>query len=99
METFIVIFGILTVLYLILVLSLLWQAYFSLVKIVKKLLHLSFSYDKEHGLAYIYFDEDEVTQTIEVQENLLLDFNKKGEVIGIEFLNEALIPNSIKEKK
>ena len=55
--------------------------------------------DKEANAAYIYIDEEirpgESIKTIEVNGDIILDFNKDDKLIGIEILNAAenLTPN------
>jgi len=44
------------------------------------------TYDPEADAMYIYIKEDEVETTKPIDKNIILDFNKKGEVIGIEIL-------------
>lgn len=43
-------------------------------------------YDEDADAMYIKFLEDEIDFTKEVDENTLLDFNSKGQVIGVEIL-------------
>ena len=43
-------------------------------------------YDPDADAMYIKFREDEVVETKEVDENTIIDFNKVGQVIGIEVL-------------
>jgi uncharacterized protein YuzE len=49
--------------------------------------------DKEANAAYIYvktqIDDGEVAKTIEVNDSIILDFNKDGKLIGIEVLNAS----------
>ena len=49
--------------------------------------------DKDANAAYIYIDEDikdgEAAKTIEVNENIILDFNVEGKLLGIEVLNAS----------
>ena len=37
----------------------------------------------------IEIDEDEIAKTIEVNENIILDFDKGGKLIGIEILHAS----------
>ena len=55
-------------------------------------------YDPEADAMYIKFREDKVDHTKEIDENTILDFNKKGQVIGVEilFVRERN-PNLLKE--
>ena len=56
---------------------------------------MKIEYDKEVDAAYIYLDgsikDGEVTQTIPVKENIILDYNKKGKLLGIEILNASKV--------
>lgn len=49
--------------------------------------------DKEVDAAYIYLDETSKEKasfkTIEVNNNIILDFDKEGKLIGIEILNAS----------
>ena len=59
--------------------------------------------DKEANAAYIYIEEEinpgESVKTIEVNEDIILDFNKDDKLIGIEILNaeENLTSNFLSE--
>ena len=48
-------------------------------------------YDKEVDAAYVYLvypiKDGEAKKTIELNENIIIDFNDRGEMIGIEVLN------------
>lgn len=58
---------------------------------------MKFEYDKEADTAYIYledFIEDgQVKKTIELNDNIILDFDKDGKLLGIEILNASKILN------
>ena len=43
-------------------------------------------YDKDADAMYITFRDDTVDHTKEIDENTIADFNKKGQVIGVEVL-------------
>jgi len=51
---------------------------------------MKFSYDKEVGVAYVYFVESigdgEAVETIELNDNIVLDFDKDGKLLGMEML-------------
>lgn len=51
---------------------------------------MKFEYDKEANVAYIYLEwpikEGEAKKTIELNENIILDFNEKGKPLCIEIL-------------
>lgn len=56
------------------------------------------TYDKEADAMYIYLkkiEAGEVEDTIELNENIILDFDKDKKLIGIEILNASkVIPQS-----
>ena len=58
---------------------------------------MKFEYDKEVDAAYVYIEhpikEGEVKKTIELNENIILDFDKKGKLLGMEILNASKIMN------
>ncbi len=43
-------------------------------------------YDPDADAMYVSLRKDKVDTTKEIDENTIIDFNKKGEVIGIEIL-------------
>ena len=47
---------------------------------------MKITYDKDADAMYITLRDDKVDHTKEVDNNTILDFNKKGEVIGLEIL-------------
>jgi len=58
---------------------------------------MDWEYDKEADAAYIYIDEPikdgEAKNTIEVNDNIILDFDSKGKLLGIEILNASKVIN------
>jgi uncharacterized protein YuzE len=58
---------------------------------------MKFTYDKEADAAYIYLEESiadgEAEKTIELNENIIVDFDKKGKLLGIEILSASEILN------
>jgi len=52
-------------------------------------------YDKEVNAAYVYLVETikdgEAVKTIKVNDNIILDFDKNGKLIGMEVLNAGKI--------
>ena len=52
-------------------------------------------YDEEIDAAYIYIvypiNEGEVKNTIELNDNIILDFDKEGRLLGMEILNASKI--------
>jgi len=57
------------------------------------------SYDKESDALYFSLDETaEISETEEVKPGVILDFDKKGNILGLEILNVSKITsqNSLK---
>jgi len=62
---------------------------------------MKLEYDKEVEVevdaAYIYIEypirENETKKTIELNENIILDFNDKGKLIGVEILDASKVLN------
>lgn len=58
---------------------------------------MKFEYDEDVDAAYIYIEhpikEGEVKKTIELNENIILDFDKKGKLLGMEILNASKVMN------
>lgn len=58
---------------------------------------MKFEYDKEVDAAYIYLEhpikEGEAKKTIELNENIIIDFNENGKLLGIEILDASKIMN------
>ncbi|MBI2507729.1 DUF2283 domain-containing protein [Candidatus Woesearchaeota archaeon] len=56
---------------------------------------MKLEYDKEVDAAYIYIKypikEREAEKTIELNEDLIVDFDKNGKLIGIEVLNASKV--------
>ena len=56
---------------------------------------MKFEYDKEVDAAYVYIEhpikEGGVKKTIELNENIILDFDNKGKLLGIEILNASKV--------
>jgi len=54
-------------------------------------------YDKDVDAAYIYLEDEikegQATKTIELNEDIILDFDAKGKLIGMEILNASKILN------
>jgi uncharacterized protein YuzE len=61
------------------------------------------TYDKEADAAYIYLKKispGEVKETIELKENIVLDFNSERKLIGIEILSASkVVPKGIFKRK
>ncbi len=58
---------------------------------------MKFEYDKEANAAYIYVDESigngEAVKTIELNQNIILDFDSKGKLLGVEILDAKEVLN------
>ena len=56
---------------------------------------MKFEYDKEVDTAYIYLKyplkEGEVKNTIELNENIILDFDESKRLIGVEILDASKV--------
>ncbi len=54
-------------------------------------------YDKQVDAAYVYLQyplkEGEVKKTIEVDKNIILDYDKTGKLVGVEILNASKVMN------
>ena len=52
-------------------------------------------YDKDSDCAYIYLDypikEGEAKKTIEINDNIIVDLNDKGQLMGIEVLDASKV--------
>ncbi len=58
---------------------------------------MKLEYDKEADAAYIYLvypiNKGEVKKTIELNNNIIVDFDSKGKLLGIEVLNASKVLN------
>ncbi len=58
---------------------------------------MKFEYDKEADAAYIYLvypvKEGEAKNTVELKENIMLDFDSNGKLLGMEILNASKVLN------
>jgi uncharacterized protein YuzE len=58
---------------------------------------MKFTYDKEADAAYIYLEESiskgQSKKTIELNENIILDLDDNGKLLGIEILDASKILN------
>lgn len=58
---------------------------------------MKFEYDKSADAAYIYvehpIEEGEAKKTIELNDNIILDFDDRGKLLGVELLNASKILN------
>ena len=48
---------------------------------------MNIKYDKIADALYLMIKKDKVNKTIEVNDRLILDLNKKGDVVGVEMLD------------
>ena len=58
---------------------------------------MKFEYDKDVDAAYIYLEdsiaEGEVDKTIELNDNIILDFDKNDKLVGVEILSASKVLN------
>ena len=58
---------------------------------------MKFEYDREADAAYIYLvypvKAGQAKSTIELKENIMLDFDGKGKLLGVEILNASKVLN------
>ncbi len=58
---------------------------------------MKLEYDKEIDAAYIYLEypikDGESKKTVELKQNVVLDFDKKGKLLGVEILNASKMLN------
>jgi len=58
---------------------------------------MKFEYDKEADAAYIYIEypikDGEAKKNIEINENIILDFDTNGKLLGIEILDASKVLN------
>jgi len=58
---------------------------------------MKFEYDKEADAAYIYLEDSiakgEAEKTIELNDNIVVDFDKNGKLLGIEILSASKVLN------
>ena len=56
---------------------------------------MKFEYDKEADAGYIYIEypikEGEAKKTIQLNDNIILDFDAKDKLLGVEILNASKI--------
>jgi len=55
---------------------------------------LRFSYDPEAGAGYIELAEGTAVETVPCENGVNLDFNKSGELVGVEIYNADTIPSA-----
>jgi uncharacterized protein YuzE len=57
---------------------------------------MRFEYDKQADAAYIYFEypvEGEVKNTVGLNEDINLDFDRQGKLLGVEILHASRVLN------
>ena len=58
---------------------------------------MKFEYDKEADAAYIYLvypvKDGQSERTVELKENIILDFDGDGKLLGVEILNAGKVLN------
>ena len=58
---------------------------------------MKIEYDKDVDAAYVYLDDTikdaEVKKTIELNDQIILDFNDKGKLLGVEILDASKVLN------
>ncbi len=56
---------------------------------------MKFEYDKDADAAYIYLEhpikDGEVKSTIELNDNIILDFDANGKLLGVEILDASKV--------
>ena len=50
---------------------------------------MKIKYDKEVDILYIRFSEDEIVESDEQKPGIIIDYNAKEEIVGIEVLNAS----------
>jgi len=50
---------------------------------------MKIEYSREADALYVYFKEDFVAKSREIEDGIVIDFDDKGQVIGIEVLDAA----------
>ena len=54
-------------------------------------------YDKEVDILYIHFSEEKIFESDEDKPGIILDYDEKGNIVGIEVINASLkIPQPMK---
>lgn len=55
----------------------------------KRRMKVKIEYSKEADALYIYFKEDFVEKSREIEDGIVIDFDKNGQMIGIEVLDAS----------
>jgi len=60
-------------------------------------MNMKITYDKKADAAYIYIEypieKGEAKKTIELNDNIIMDFNEEDKLLGIEVLNASAVLN------
>jgi uncharacterized protein YuzE len=48
---------------------------------------MKIEYSREADALYVYFKEEYVAESREIEDGVVIDFNKEGQIIGIEILD------------
>jgi uncharacterized protein YuzE len=48
---------------------------------------MKISFDPKYGVLYLKFSEDKISNTVEVDGGVLIDYGDKGQMMGIEIIN------------
>jgi uncharacterized protein YuzE len=68
-------------------------------KVKKKNVNIKFSFDEENDIIYISIKDGPAFDSEEVAENIRVEYDEQGELVGIEIFNiTQIIANSIKKK-
>jgi len=50
---------------------------------------MKISFDQKYDVLYLKFSEDEITDTLEVDGGVLIDYGDQGQMIGIEIIDAS----------
>ncbi len=50
---------------------------------------MKFNYHKKEGALYLRFNDAQISESDEVREGIIFDYDKKGKIIGMEMLDVA----------
>ena len=50
---------------------------------------MKFSYDKKIDALYIRFNKDRIVESDQLAENIIIDYDKSGRIIGLEVLDAS----------
>jgi len=58
---------------------------------------MKIKYDKEADILYIHFSEEKIFESDEDKPGIILDYDERGNIVGIEVINASLkIPQPMK---